>query len=320
MRKELDRLIVIIKGIRGLLLLIIFGFIAGELIWLFINANEIISESKSSLAEYGDFIGGVFGTIVSFVGLILVAITYLSQKRDLKETQKQMQRQQFENVLFKMLDTLFQMGNEITFHDGNSSISGSEYFDKFLLRMRSYYKKVDSTFDVNVLKLIEKNYGLKFYETYKYSDYFTYFDEETGETHEDFVETTGFKLANRDGFIKWVRENRQDYAGIVYEHVYYKYNAVSGHYFRYLYNIIKYIVTEIESEEEVSRYINLIQAQLTNQQLVLLLYNAVSPLGLSNKSKLPKILNWIRNYGICENMDKSGLIIEVHQEFCKKST
>lgn len=79
MIKELERLISLMKGIRGLFFLMMIGFLSIELILLFINANEIKSESKSGFAEFGDFIGCVFGTIISFIGLILVSLTYLSQ-------------------------------------------------------------------------------------------------------------------------------------------------------------------------------------------------------------------------------------------------
>lgn len=66
-------------------------------------------------------------------------------------------------------------------------------------------------------------------------------------------------------------------AAIAYAKFYGAYQGEIGHYFRTLYNIIKFIhVSEVKDKRF---YTNLVRAQLSSQELLLLFYNCVSPLG-----------------------------------------
>ena len=60
---------------------------------------------------FGDFFGGLVGTLVSLVAVVLVYLTYRLQKVELRETSKalnsqneQLKIQQFENTFFKLLE------------------------------------------------------------------------------------------------------------------------------------------------------------------------------------------------------------------------
>lgn len=66
-----------------------------------------------------------------------------------------------------------------------------------------------------------------------------------------------------------------------YDYFYQDYNMEVGHYFRTLYNTIKY-VHESELENKLT-YISLVRAQLSNSQVVILLFNCMHPVGVEIK-------------------------------------
>jgi Putative phage abortive infection protein len=67
-----------------------------------------------------------------------------------------------------------------------------------------------------------------------------------------------------------------------YEHFYRSHQAALGHYFRLLYNLVKFVDAAPEVDHRF--YTNLIRAQLSSAELLLLFYNCLSPHG-SEKSK-----------------------------------
>ena len=84
-----------------------------------------------------------------------------------------------------------------------------------------------------------------------------------------------------------------------------------GHYFRTLYNIVKFIATsEVENKQT---YINILRAQLSSSELTLLFYNCISKYG-SEKFKI-----FVEKFGLLENMDFSRLLDPKHRELFNES-
>lgn len=80
-----------------------------------------------------------------------------------------------------------------------------------------------------------------------------------------------------------------------YMSIHKKDNSIN-HYFRYLYHIVKYVVTNKNLDKDVkSDYISLIQAQMSNTELLITFFNAIE---YDNK----KYNNWLDSYGLFENM------------------
>jgi Putative phage abortive infection protein len=80
-----------------------------------------------------------------------------------------------------------------------------------------------------------------------------------------------------------------------------------GHYFRSLYNMVKLIHRSDLDDKHL--YTNLIRAQLSSYEQVLLLYNCVTPLGEQKFKPL------IEMYGLFKNMNLSLLIDEQHRMY-----
>ena len=87
--------------------------------------------------------------------------------------------------------------------------------------------------------------------------------------------------------------------------------ALVGHYFRTLYNIVKFIATsEVENKQT---YINILRAQLSSSELTLLFYNCISKYGSEKFKPL------VEKFGLLENMDFSRLLDLKHRELFNES-
>ena len=84
-----------------------------------------------------------------------------------------------------------------------------------------------------------------------------------------------------------------------------------GHYFRTLFNIIKFIATSDVGNKRI--YINLARAQLSSSELNLLFYNCLSKYG--NEKFKP----FVEQFGLLENMTIEDLIEQQHRELYKES-
>ena len=80
-----------------------------------------------------------------------------------------------------------------------------------------------------------------------------------------------------------------------------------GHYFRHLYNTVKFVDRHVflEEFEERKSYTSLIRAQLSSHELVILFYNCLSHRGAKFKPLVEK-------YSLLENMDVGLLLNKEH--------
>lgn len=81
--------------------------------------------------------------------------------------------------------------------------------------------------------------------------------------------------------------------------------ASVGHYFRTLYNIIKFIETSDVANKQL--YVNIVRAQLSSSELNLLFYNCLSRYG--NEKFKP----FVEHFGLLENMRVADLINVRHK-------
>ena len=66
---------------------------------------------------FGDFIGGVVGSLWSLAAVVLIWITYKSQKEELIETRNVMRKQNFENSFYSLLNAYTNTLNAISFEE-----------------------------------------------------------------------------------------------------------------------------------------------------------------------------------------------------------
>lgn len=95
----------------------------------------------------------------------------------------------------------------------------------------------------------------------------------------------------------------------VYEEFYNNYKKNLGHYFRYLYNLLKFVHNSSISDKKF--YTNLIRAQLSDHELVIIFYNCLSKYGKD------KFLPLAIEYDLFDNMPDSLLGNIKHLELLK---
>lgn len=147
--------------------------------------NERFSPYQNDWGLFGDYLGGVLGTLISLIAVLLIHRTYKLQQ-DLFDLQgeeltntteafnqqnKYIQEQQFENIVFRLLDRRDKLLSEINYqqHVGiEALINFHSRHD--LLKKRKDVQTFKDHFDQNITKFLP--YFLSFVSTVNYMDSF----------------------------------------------------------------------------------------------------------------------------------------------------
>lgn len=97
-----------------------------------------------------------------------------------------------------------------------------------------------------------------------------------------------------------------------YSEVFTKHTTQLGHYFRHLYHILKYIDTSEISNKK--KYVDLVQAQMSNNELYISFYNGISIYGRK------KMLPLMDKYSFLENLKDNDFTTKSHQELFYRNT
>lgn len=93
----------------------------------FINPETEINLDNAS--KIGDFIGGFVGVIFTLVGVLLLYETLALQRKELTDSRKVFEKQQFENTFFSLLDLYQNIVNSLHYEDFTGIQStGKEFF------------------------------------------------------------------------------------------------------------------------------------------------------------------------------------------------
>lgn len=321
-KKKLKKRVNYITYKNAALLSIIVGvgiFVVFIILLLFGNykfsGTEITLDSIDLTYKIGSFLGAVVGPFWALAGVFLYYTALNYQKEDLKKSQEAYEIQSFETTFFNLLKRQREIstnlkGNFVTvknFHAYIDTTQGPDYF--------SFSKKI--------LKII--------YNSLKNENYSGVFDQYVSDhdredieryTNDPWEQEHQLKKGNDSQCEKainkyyeitekvWVDCNREDDFGKIcksYELFFKKHHHEIGHYFRHLYNIVKFIDS---SEKEFSKrdikfrqtkYANFIQAQMSSLELMLLFYNVLL---------FPKARRLVIKYNLLDNLTKDDLICE----------
>jgi hypothetical protein len=258
--------------------------------------NRTQKESVS-YGQLGDYIGGVWGTFISAVTFFLILLTYINQRIELKETQKQLRKQQFETVFFNMLGMIHTLGKEL------KESGKKDFFVELIDEMKADYIHPDSITPVRRASNVRIMFDI---------------DRE----YNNEVISNPRKLAptksKTELFNEWRKKdimNEEKYMGLLYRHYFLESNSQLGHFFRYIYNTVKFVIEERQLDcNDEAKYINLIQSQLSNYQLTVMFYNCISPVSFNSKG-IAKFKGMLDEYEVFQNTQPSILINRTHQRF-----
>lgn len=250
---------------------------------------------RANWGALGDYFGGFLNPFFAFFGLIMLLATLIQSQRELHLTREEIkrstkalrdqaetqQRQRFEGTFFQLIKLHNEITDSIDLHnkDAQNTTKGRDCFKVF-------YKRFSDIFN-NATGNVVDPYLMKN-------------DPTTGNIPSQNSLPKGKKNLDQETII--------DHA---YSEFYNSNQAEVGHYFRSMYNIAK-LVHESNIEDK-RLYSNILRAQLSMNELLLLFYNC-----LSEKGKKLKPL--VEEYSLLTSLPKEMLLdSENHTNYYEKS-
>jgi hypothetical protein len=239
---ELGAIIFIIVGI----VLVVGAIILG----IYTNITITGGGDWYNITTYSEFIAGLIGGVWSLAGVLLFYSSLSSQKADL-EAQKDLLVKQIDEVVAQTKE--FRIQNEMSRDQKNEETFFQllRFHNEIISTIELEHTDVDFATGENITKSIV---GRK-----AFVEYYDIFKRFFGETSESIVP---------DG-----DESTAKLFDTCYNTFYLEYQADLGHYFRNLYNILKF--TKSVKVEIRPFFLSLLIAQLSNYELTLLFFHCL---------------------------------------------
>jgi hypothetical protein len=285
--------------------LIALGAVIAVLIGFYL-AFGVQNQEKLALID-SSYIGTIVAGFTSIFAVYLLYQTYVSQKRELRATQEALRLQKIDAAFFQMLMLLQELIRSMSGifskeKGGEERLYGREYLKRALEELHETHMR-------EALTNMRPNVRTGLFNPFSPS-----LEAITGNPKHQGTEIVNDKISSN------YVDLRLEVAKM-YEAFYWDHQQNLGHYFRYVYNIIKYVLdaTNALSDAEIKRYLGILQAQLSNDEMGLIFYNVLSKHGKTSTGEY-RFHTWLDNYKILENMDLQSLKTEWHHWFFPKTT
>jgi hypothetical protein len=242
-------------------LFILFGLLAIHAVFL---VPALLCVDMHSAADYGVFINGYIGTTLLLVSVALLYATLAQQTEEYK-------RSQVESRVFELIK--YQRENVVEIELGRRS--GGRTFVLLVREFRAtllYVNVACGRTAQNYPKRmkIDLAYMAFYYGTGPNSDRVL---KSSIAYHDNALVETLISILSDPAVKNAVRRER-DFAFKPFE----GHQSRLGHYFRHLFQTIKYIDKNADSKSAIE-YANLLRSQLSNHEQALLFLNSLTPLG-----------------------------------------
>ncbi|UII22699.1 putative phage abortive infection protein [Fulvivirga ligni] len=236
------------------LIIIVLGIIS--FLWLNFNLRFDKSINSELFARFGDFIGGVVGSIWALAGVMLFYIALSEQRNDFRTNREALDLQ---------INALNQQIKEFQLQRAELTSSRKIYEDQSnTLRVQQFESNFYSL--LNVYLTIKKNLN----EIDKDGDFFKSLQERLLENY-DISNLSVYELHN--GLIKKYMQLYQFQRGHL------------SHYFKAFYRLVKIIESnKVLSDNEKIFYAKILRSQLTDYEQLILYYNSHSIYGTKARS------------------------------------
>jgi len=221
--------------------------------------------SDMDLNVIGDYTGGVVASMWSLAGLFIIFVAFLGQKQQILHQKMELKYNQFEvKATRKELE-----GQKEQMIEQNKTLKQQRFENTFFQMVNLHHKIVDSI-------------------------------EITDGPHK-VLGRQGFKVVY-DSFRSAVFSKSFSYDEIIeiYLRHYENHQSNFSHYFRNLYRIIKFI--DQSDSDEKQRYADILRAQLSPQEMLMLFYNGLTYHGDKKMKPL------MEKYELLKNIPQRSLI------------
>jgi hypothetical protein len=294
-----------------LLIVIVTGFFLFKTTDL--NQNTIATDVWG---HYGDTIGGLVGTIVAFVGVLMLYETLTQQRNAFA-------KQLVETRFFELIRLHRDNVNEIR----SKGKSGRDVFVTICDEMKELYDKIKLVYPQNASidgknsnvaewrkEIAQIAYLIVFYGVNNSND------AESIRIIEDTTKLRGNgqkvvnlfgELTKEHSDIKFRNKSRQDSTDATKRNLFLNHDGHQvrlAHYFRHLYHTVQYINSRpatLLTYAEKNQYLKLLRAQLSTHEQATLFFNSLSRIGLSwelGRKSCEINLHLITKYDLIRNM------------------
>lgn len=273
----------------GLLLIVM-----GAVVFIIFRSWEFgLTLDEEKVGQFGDFIGGVVGTILAFVGVILYYVALTEQRKDIAINRQALETQ---------VEALNQQIKEFKAQTKEMQDTRTVYEEqtKLYREQTIYYQQ-----QVKELKNQTKVNSLQQFNSEFYSllNVFISIKKDCEEPISKYLDILKDKLRTKVDTIC----NRHSFLIEEYTKQYYNNTSSLSVYFKTFYRLLKMIDDSNIEPEHKQRYAKTLRSQLSDNELLLLYYDYCSVLG--EKVKLISI-----KYNLFKHLN---LMKKIELDFCK---
>ncbi|OFP33303.1 putative phage abortive infection protein [Segatella oris] len=282
MKKNLMFWMAIIFLVAGILLCVYFLYM-GISQKVFSN-SYVVEQLKNNL---GSFISGTIGILFTITATIFLFITFREQRKQFELSKQSQEQSRFETTYFNLLLMLDDVRDNVN-------------------------KNIAQHFNTPDITTIWDYYGLM-------KEYYTIYPKEE---NKDNFETIMDRLSSNS--LNTEKDMAQGCILDFFDSFVGKHNFSIGYFFRYIYNTINFVVTERNAVQDktentdIQRYLNILQAQLSDEELALIFYDALSSFG-KNKHGYKQFHTLLNTYQFLENINEHFLLHRNHHVFYQKT-
>lgn len=289
-------------------------FCCGIILFLW-NENALILDQEvdsTKIGQFGDYVGGIIGSLWALAGVILFYVALTEQRKDIRINRETLQiqvdalEQQIKE--FELQRAELELTRDV-FIEQSKTLKKQQFESSFFNSVNLLNQIIDSIHLATVPKIIgykesklEEKVDLsgRICFEYLYNVFRVQYIQEVAVYVIDDLQIN----FSPDEKYKIPLEKQKIIIQRSYDSFHKKYQAVIGHYFRTTYNIIKFV--KDRSTEAPKYYTNLVRAQLSSYEHLLLFYNCLSQYGHEKFKPL------LIEYSLLNNMPKDELFDYEH--------
>lgn len=248
----------------------------GSYIVLFILCPELKQKIFEQLSSnIGDFMGGTVGVFLTMISTLFLFVTFALQRKQFAISQEDTYRTRFEGTFFNILTMLYNVRTEVN-KQIQASLKDTEVdMGSFYHGFKEYYLA-----QVRGNKSFNQSMNL-FRQNNMTSTQYETAVLDLGKCYDDYVQEQGCN---------------------------------AGFYFRYIHNLVSFVIDHWkDSPQDKHKYLNFIQAQLSDEELALIFYDSISNLGL-DKQKRYTFKENLDNNSFLENISPGILLEREHHK------
>ncbi|WP_143148036.1 putative phage abortive infection protein [Algibacter luteus] len=287
------------KNSKLLLWIGLILFIAG--IGVFFYKESILLDSKvnaEKIAQFGDFIGGIVGSLWSLAGVILFYVALTEQRKDIEINRETLKAQL--SALNQQIEEFELQRTELAetrkvFEEQSETLKIQRFENTFFQLLTLHHELVDKLNFSKVSMMMNVSMEKREVLSKAFEDLEIKLRHSNSISEKTSTGAINYKVENPNTKEIAIKRLNKAYKEFYFD----DYKQILSHYFRNVYHIFKFIYkSQLIKKSKKQFYATLVRAQLSSDELFLILYNSLHQ-GLG----YPNFLFLIKEFDIMQNFD-----------------